>query len=128
MRVSTWFLLLIAAQALHSIEEASFGLYLLLPYFRPFGDAAFEAFVIGNLLIFAIGVWCYRYRVQPGANSARAWILGWCLVEIFNGILHPTWSLLADSYIPGTITAPVLLGMAAYLLWQITARRPARSI
>ncbi len=122
MNVSTSFLLLVGLQALHSIEETTFGLYRLLPYFQPFGNAAFEVFVTANALVVALGFWCYRYRVKPAAASARAWIWGWCLVEIANGILHPTWSLLAGQYIPGTATAPFLLGMSAYLLRKMTAR------
>ncbi len=125
MKNSTSFLLLILLQALHSIEETTFGLYNLLPYFRPFGDAAFEAFAIGNTLVVTLGLWCYLYRVKPGAASARAWMWGWCIVEIGNGIGHPTWSLLAGQYIPGTVTAPFLLATGAYLVWQLTARPTA---
>ncbi len=124
MRLSRAFLLLVCLQAAHSAEEFSFGLYQLLPYFRPFGDAAAEAFLIGNALVIGFGFWCYFLRVKPRVASASAWATGWALVEIANGILHLTWSLMAEQYIPGTVTAPLLLTAGIYLIWRI-ASRPA---
>ena len=129
MRLPRAFLLLVCLQAIHSAEEFSFGLYHLLPYFRPFGDAAAEAFLIGNALVVGLGFWCYFFRVKPGVASAPAWATGWAVVEIANGILHPVWSLMAEQYIPGTVTAPLLLATGIYLIWRIAsgsdASRPA---
>jgi len=132
MRLSRAFLLLVCLQAAHSTEEFSFGLYQLLPYFRPFGDDAAEAFLIGNALVVGFGFWCYYFRVKPGAASAPVWATGWAVIEIANGILHPTWSLMAGQYIPGTVTAPLLLAAGIYLISRIAsesnASRPASLI
>ena len=125
MSMATAFLLLICLQAAHSAEEIAFGLYRLLPYFRWMGDFAAPAFTTGNVLIVALGVWVYRFRVQPRTASAEAWAWGWCLVEIGNGILHPTWTLLAGHYIPGTATAPFLLAASVYLISRLVSERPS---
>lgn len=129
MRVSRAFLLLVCLQAAHSAEEFSFDLYELLPYFRPFGDAAGQAFLIGNALVVGLGFWCYFFRVKPGVASSTAWASGWAVLEIANGLLHPTWSLMAQQYIPGTVTAPFLLAAGLYLISRIAsgsdASRPA---
>lgn len=121
MGIATAFLLLVCLQAAHSIEEISGGLYALLPYFRPLGTAAGPVFTIANALVFGLGLWCYRSRVRPRHGSAVAWIWGWCLVEVGNGILHPTWTLLAGRYIPGTATAPLLLLASVYLIAHLTS-------
>ena len=123
MSIASAFLLLVGLQAAHSAEEFAFGLYRLLPYFRPFGAAAGPVFAIGNVLVVALGVWCYRSRVRPRARSAEAWMWGWCVVEVANGILHPTWTLLAGQYIPGTVTAPLLLAASIYLISRLTSER-----
>ena len=129
MRLSRAFLLLVCLQAAHSAEEFSFDLYQLLPYFRPFGDAGAQAFLIGNALFVGFGFWCYFFRVKPRVASAPALVTGWAVLEIANGILHPTWSLMAQQYIPGTVTAPLLLAAGIYLISRIAsgsdASRPA---
>ena len=122
MRLSRAFLLLVCLQFAHSAEEFSFDLYQLLPYFRPFGDAGAQVFFIGNVLVIGFGFWCYFFRMKPGAASAPAWATGWAVVEIANGILHPTWSLMAQQYIPGTVTAPFLLVAGIYLISRIASR------
>lgn len=119
------FLLLVCLQAAHSAEEFAFGLYDLLPYFRPFGAAAMPVFAVGNALVVALGAWCYRSRVRSRAASAEAWAWGWCVVELANGILHPTWTLLAGHYIPGTATAPLLLATSIYLMSRLGSAGPS---
>lgn len=81
------------------------------------------AFTAGDVLVVALGAWCYRYRVRPRAASAEAWVWGWCVVELANGILHPTWTLMAGHYIPGTATAPLLFATSAYLISRLAPER-----
>ena len=121
MTTSRAFLILICVQAAHSAEEIAGHLYRLLPYFQPFGDDAELAFTIGNGLVVLFGLWCWRYKVRPGDMSAAAWAWGWSFVELGNGVLHPVWSRAADEYIPGTITAPLLLASSAYLMWRLAS-------
>ncbi len=119
------FLLLICLQAAHSIEEYTFGLYDLLPYFVWLNAAAGPTFALVNILVVALGFWCYLYRVRPNAPSARAWVWGWAVVEIANGIAHPTWTLLSGRYIPGTFTAPLLFLVGVFIVWRLNAEEPA---
>ena len=127
MSIASAFLLLVCVQAVHSAEEVTFDLYRLLPYFRPFGAFAQQAFAIGNVLVVALGLWAYRFRVRPRTPAAEAWAWGWCAVELGNAILHPTWTLLVGYYIPGTATAPLLLVASVYLISRLLSeRRSAR--
>ena len=123
MSIARCFLLLVGLQAAHSLEEFGFGLYELLPYFRPFGAAAGTVFAVGNTAVVALGVWCHRTRIRPWRPSAAAWAWGWCVVELANGIGHPTWTLLAGRYIPGTVTAPLLLLTSVYLMSRLVSSR-----
>ena len=124
MNAQRLFATLVVCQAAHSIEEATFGLYELLPYFTwidtPIPGGARVAFIVGNAAFVLFGGWCYFARVKPGAPSAGGWVMLWVVIEIFNGVLHPSWSLTAGEYIPGTGTAPVLLLVALWLLWRWT--------
>ena len=127
MNIAHTFLILVCIQAAHSIEEVTFGLYRFLPPFQALGSAALPVFATVNVLVVALGVWCYRYPVNTGAPSAIAWLWGWCVVELANGIGHPTWSLLAGRYVPGTFTAPMLFATAAVLAWQLTSSAGLRA-
>ncbi len=116
------FLLLVIFQAMHSIEEFTFGLYAWLAPFKWLESAIPGAspvvFGVLNIGFFVLGLWAYFGSVRPGLRSAGAWITIWCVVEILNGIGHPLWSLTAGAYVPGTVTAPLLLVTALTLLWQ----------
>jgi hypothetical protein len=117
---SRLFALLVSFQAMHSIEETVFRLYDWLPHIRwadnVFEGGAFTLFVTVNIAFVTFGAWCYFARVRPMAESALTWIYVWGVIEIANGIGHPLWSLLAQTYVPGTGTAPLLLVTAIALL------------
>jgi hypothetical protein len=121
------FLALIVAQAAHSIEEYTFRLYDVFTPARlasefVSSDRAF-GFAILNAALFALGVWCYMFRIRGGAASARAWAWPWIAIETANGIVHPAVAIARGGYFPGTGTAPLLLLLAVYLAVQLT--RPA---
>ncbi|MDH3641344.1 MAG: HXXEE domain-containing protein [Gammaproteobacteria bacterium] len=122
MKPQYLFATLVVCQAAHSLEETVGGLYDLLPYISwmdgvvPGG--AFVFFVTVNTLFVLFGCWCYFGRVRTAAPSAGFFVTLWAVIEILNGIAHPGWSLLAGVYIPGTLTAPVLLVVALLLLWR----------
>ena len=121
------FLVLILAQTAHSLEETWFGFYHFLPPFQALAVAPgldLLAFAVVNVAIVSFGFWCYLARVRPAAPTARALVWGWTIVELANGVGHPLWALLAGSYIPGTITAPLLLITSAFLATRLM--RPIR--
>jgi hypothetical protein len=126
-RSRTTFLLLIVAQAAHSIEEYVFHLYDVFMPARVISglfsnDLAF-GFAFANVALVLFGVWCYLARVRPSHLTARQWVWPWVAVEASNGIVHPAVAVWRGEYFPGVITAPVLLVLAFYLGSRLT-RRP----
>lgn len=122
-RARTTFLWLIVAQAAHSVEECVFRLYDLLPPARfvssLFGDDPARGFAIANVLLVLAGLVCYAASVRPGRPSARGVAWFWSLLEFGNGVGHSILALARLGYFPGVATAPALLGISSYLLWQL---------
>jgi Protein of unknown function with HXXEE motif len=118
-RSRTVFLLLIIAQAAHSIEEYVFRLYEVFMPARLIssliGTDLALGFAVFNISLVAFGVWCYLARVRPAHHSAAQWVWPWVIVEVSNGIVHPAVALWRGDYFPGVVTAPVLLALASYL-------------
>jgi hypothetical protein len=124
-RSATTFGLLILAQAAHSIEEYAGRLWETFPPARFVSGLVSSdlrlGFLIGNVALVTFGVWCYLWPVSRRWPSARAFALGWALVELINGLGHPLWALRQGDYVPGVATAPVLLVFSVMLLAQIRA-------
>ncbi|HEX6375187.1 MAG TPA: SRPBCC domain-containing protein [Allosphingosinicella sp.] len=122
-------LLLVLAQALHSIEEYAFRLYDLLAPARYvsglFGVDRPIGFVIVNSALVLFGLWCWHARVRPGRPSARALAWFWALLEIANGGAHVVLAVAAGGYFPGLATAPLLLGLGGLLAWRLSSGYPA---
>ncbi len=122
-------MILVAAQAAHSIEEYLFRLY------EVFGPARFlsglisddlaTGFAIGNGALVASGIWCYLAFVRPGHAVARAIAWFWTLLEFGNGLGHGVLALSRGDYFPGVGTAPLLLGVSSYLGVRLWARGSA---
>jgi hypothetical protein len=113
------FLLLILAQAAHSVEEYAAALYDVFPPARFLSslisdDLAF-GFLVANALIVGFGLWCVAFPVRSGWRSARGFARFWSLLEIGNGIGHSMMALATGGYFPGVLTAPLLLGFGAWL-------------
>jgi hypothetical protein len=122
------FLVLIAAQALHSIEEYRYRL------FDVFGPARLASgvvsrdlalgFAILNAGIVALGLVTYFVFVRSGGGGARVAAAVWAILEAANGAGHTVLALAAGGYFPGLYTAPLLLGASAYLAYRLR-RDPA---
>ena len=126
--LSTSFLLLILAQALHSVEEYQFRLYDVLAPARyvstRLGLPPPLGFAIANTLLVLFGLWCWFARVRPGRPGARGWIWFWALVETANGLGHIALAAAAGGYFPGLATAPLLLGLGAWLVVRLARSGP----
>jgi len=125
MKLSSAFLLLIIAQAAHSIEEYIARLYDVLAPARIISEAISAdrptGFLIANLALVSFGLLCWAFPVRRGWPAARpvAWV--WVVVELANGVGHLLFAFGTAGYFPGLATAPLLL--LAALATAITLRR-----
>lgn len=121
------FLLLILAQAVHSVEECYFQLYAVFAPARfvsgLLSDDMETGFVIANVAVVLFGLVCYVVWVRPGRPSARAWAWGWVVLEVGNALSHVGFTLGRGAYLPGVATAPLLLAGALYLVYQLRGPR-----
>jgi hypothetical protein len=122
-RISAAFLALVAVQALHSIEEYSFGFYEVFPPARLIHALVpglpRPGFIVFNTLLVLFGLWCAFSNVIPATGSARDWVWIWVAIELFNGLAHPIWAVAIGGYNPGLATSPALLGLAIYLFHRL---------
>jgi uncharacterized protein with HXXEE motif len=123
VRLEWTFLALVTTQALHSVEEYCFRLYDVFPPARfvsgLISNDRERGFVIVNVALVAFGVWCYVWPVRRHWASAVSVGWAWVCIELINGVVHPTWSLIARGYRPGVVTALVLLPLALLLARQL---------
>ena len=121
-------MLLVLAQAAHSIEEYATGLFeVFAPAGLVSGLVANDlgiGFAIINSVIVAFGLWCYFVPIRAGWPSSRSWAWLWALVELANGIGHTGLALSQGGYFPGAVTAPVLFIVAAWLAVLLVRREP----
>jgi hypothetical protein len=113
------FLGLIVIQAFHSAEEYLFKLYDVFPPARFLSGLVASnrqvGFAVMNVLLVLFGMWCYLWPVRRKWKIAAALMWVWVVVELFNGLVHPAWSLLQRSYTPGMMTSLLLFPVALSL-------------
>ena len=118
-RVVNTFGALVLAQAAHSTEESIGQLWVSFPPARFVSGLVAtnpeHGFVFLNICIVALGAWCYFWPVRRQWRIATPIIWLWTVIEMINGVVHPSWSILQRGYTPGVITAPILLVLALYL-------------
>jgi hypothetical protein len=118
------FLLLILAQALHSVEEYVTRLYAVFPPARfvssLFSNDISRGFAIGNVVLVGFGLLCWAVPVRSDWRSARRLMWFWTLLELGNGITHSILALFRGGYFPGVATAPLLLLCAGWLAFLQT--------
>ncbi len=131
MKSKNAFLALIIVQALHSIEEYVFQLWVTFPparFLTGLVAADLEAgFIAINASVVALGFCCYWWPVRRHWGSAApiAWL--WVAMELVNGIGHPVWSVMQRGYTPGLITSLMLLPLALLLARRLWSERAAGS-
>jgi hypothetical protein len=118
-QIKIFFLLLVLIQGLHSIEEY-FGrlweVFLPAKYLISLVSNNYETgFLVMNIGLFISGLIVWLFIINKKYLRIRVFIWSWIAIEIINGIGHPLWALIEDSYEPGVITAPLLLVIAIYL-------------
>ena len=125
------FLALIGAQTLHSLEEYIFRLWESFPPARfltglVWADPA-RGFIVINLFLIALGIWCYWWPVRGRWTSATPIAWFWVALELANGVGHLAWSVLQGGYTPGLITSLMLLPLALLLAVRLSTERDPRA-
>lgn len=121
------FLLLVASQAAHSVEEIVGALYDVFAPARFVSSLVSDdlrlGFLVVNGAIVLFGLWCFWWPVRGGWASARglAWL--WAAVELANGLGHGMLALARKGYFPGVATAPLLVVVALWLAIVLAGRR-----
>jgi Protein of unknown function with HXXEE motif len=122
-RVENGFGALVLVQAAHSAEEYMGMLWISFPPTRYVvglvSSNPERGFVLLNICIIALGLWCYLWPVRRHWTVAKYVIWCWVVVETINGIVHPLWSIWQRGYTPGLFTAVILLILAVYLATQV---------
>ena len=126
------FLMLIIGQALHSTEECVARLYDVFAPARFLSGLISNdlptGFLIGNVVLVAFGAGCWAFPIRLRWRSARALAWFWVVLELGNGLVHTAMALSIGGYFPGVLTAPLLVGLALWLLvLLIRGRRGSRS-
>lgn len=120
---SSLFLGLAATQAAHSIEEYLFNLFDVFEPARFLIGLVAEDLALGfavvNTMVVAFIFWTYFFRIRPESPNARAWIWGWSLVGLANGIGHILLAINAGAYFPGVVTAPLLVLFSLALIYRL---------
>ena len=77
-------------------------------------------------MFFTKQYWAVHFWIMVLAASIRRnylyapiLIWFWIVIEMINGLGHPFWALYEGGYVPGLVTAPILLMQAVYLSRQL---------
>lgn len=100
--VESYFILLGVIQIAHSIEEISMGFAKRWPVWR-MSQKTFVVFEIVFNALILLGIFYkqfpYREILMPAFN----------LLMFANGVWHLMWAGVEKKYVPGLITAPILI-------------------
>jgi hypothetical protein len=118
-RLHIAFLLLILAQAGHSVEEFVTRLYDVFALTRFVSGLVSNDLAVGflilNTALVAFGLLCWAVPVRSGWRAAPVIIWFWTILELSNGTAHVALAWSRGGYFPGLITAPLLLFFAGRL-------------
>ena len=135
-RLERRFWLLALAQAAHSMEEMASGLYdffwtatgrlhAILPAF-PQTRMKATTFALLNMTFIAVLLGAVPFvRARRPAAIGLAWVAA--VIELINGTGHLTGAVVFSGYVPGALTAPLLLWTGFLLLSELrtgTGSRP----
>ena len=119
-KTKTVFLILVLVQGLHSIEEYIGQLWInFIPARILCGLISNDletGFLVINIGLFIAGMLAWLIPIRNNYAIGIGFIWFWIILELINGIGHPIWTIMEGGYTPGVVTAPLLLGLAVYLL------------
>lgn len=123
-RILPVFLLTLAAQCLHFIEEFATGLHHRLP--ELLGLTPWSAEFLVSFNVAWIGIWVLAALGLRSGGGRVAMIPVWflALAGVANGVLHPGAAVAVGGYFPGLITCPVVGGLGLVLLGRLMSSGP----
>lgn len=121
---------LVLSQAAHSIEEYRTQLWEVFAPARYvsglFSSDLETGFLIINISLNLIGLLFLVFVILPERRAAIAVLIFWIGLELMNGIVHLTWAFSEGQYVSGSLTAPLLLAFAIYLMLNLRReKKPA---
>ena len=119
------FLIGIACQCLHVIEEFTTGFHLLFPPL--FGLAPISAELFVGFNVFWLGIWAVAaFGILRNSRIAYfpVWFFG--LAMCLNGIAHPLLSVWQSGYFPGLVTSPVV-GIMGFMITRNLSQSTERA-
>jgi len=126
-RSKLFFLLLVIAQAAHSVEEYVTRLFEIFAPARFVSGLVSEdlalGFAIVNAAFVGIGAWCYGGPVRTGGAAGQMAAAAWIAIELANGIGHLGIAAVSGAYFSGSLTAVLLVVAAASLAFSLLTDR-----
>ena len=126
-RSKVLFLLLVIAQAAHSVEEYVTRLFEVFAPARFVSGLVSEdlalGFVVINAAFIGVGAWCYVGPVRAGGVAGRIAAAVWVAIELANSLGHATIAALSGAYFSGLLTAVLLMVLAVCLAFSLLADR-----
>ena len=123
------FLFLAIFQALHSIEEYFFELWKHLYPARVLSGLVSDdlpfGFAVINSVIVALIFLSYAALLRNATPSVSIVVWFWAILETLNGAGHVWFGISSGGYFPGLYTAPFLLLLGGFSLWQLTSGHTA---
>src|SRR5262245_37734959 len=121
------FLVLVIAQATHSVEEYVTRLFEIFAPARfvsgLVSDDLALGFVVINAVFIAVGAWCYVAPVRGGGVAGQVAAAVWVAIEFANSLGHLTIAASRGAYFSGSLTAVLLMVAAGCLAFSLLADR-----
>ena len=121
------FLLLVIAQAAHSVEEYVTRLFEVFAPARFVSGLVSEDLALGftvvNAAFVGVAAWCYVGPVRAGGVAGQVAAAVWIAVELANGIGHLGIAATSGAYFSGSLTAVLLVITAACLAFSLLTDR-----
>jgi hypothetical protein len=126
-RSKLFFLLLVIAQAAHSVEEYVTRLFEVFAPARFVSGLVSEDLALGfavvNAAFVGIAAWCYVGPVRAGGVAGRIAAVVWVVIELSNGLGHVAIAAANGRYFSGSLTGGVLVVVATCLAFSLLADR-----
>jgi uncharacterized protein with HXXEE motif len=126
-RSKVFFLLLVIAQAAHSVEEYVTRLFEVFPPARFVSGLVSDDLALGfaviNAAFIVIGAWCYVGPVRAGRAAGQVAAGAWIAIELANGVGHLAIAAASGAYFSGSFTAVLLVVTAVCLAFSLLTDR-----